>query len=152
MNVTSEGYAEWLVERDWGLWCTWTFPVPNVKAGLLGGDSKSLGWNRVGVQRAVRSYQRIWQMWLWTQVIPKTSYSVLAVESHRSGAKHLHSLIGWPNPGENYAYVYLLQLMWAEFGGGFSRVQNYNGTEGVFGYCAKYAIKDDCLYFVGQWG
>jgi len=146
MNATE--YADWLVTRPWGLWCTWTFPIPE---GLRGGNRSNLGWTQVGTQGAVRYYQRLWQVWLWEKVVPKASYSVLAVESHRSGAKHLHSLIGWP-PGPHDAYVYLMRLMWREFGGGFSRVQAYNGTQGVFEYCAKYAIKDDCLYFVGQWG
>jgi len=137
------GYAEWLASKAWTHWTTWTFPIPR-------GDGNRLGFTGMGTQGALKAYQRFWQMCLWGKVIPETSYSLVAIEPHKSGAKHLHSLVG-SETGSGRVIEYLLPKLWSYVGGGFCRIQAYNGSPGVHEYCSKYAIKDDCLHFFGRW-
>jgi len=137
------GYAEWLSTKEWTHWTTWTFPTP-------AGSGDRIGWTKVGTTGALRAFQRFWQMSVWSKALSQTSFGLVAIESHKTGAKHVHALIG-NEALRGRVIAYQLPHLWTYVGGGFCRIQAYNGSPGVHAYCAKYAIKDDALHFVGNW-
>lgn len=144
-------YGAALNNIPWDYWITLTFPLPARTA------YQTLGWTYIGGTRALKTAQAWWSLCLSTAVLEKGSFAVVAIEKHKSGARHLHCLLrsaAGQGPLGDYTRAYretALRRVWRSLGGGYTRVRQYAATGGCREYLAKYASKEDTLYFLGSW-
>lgn len=115
-----EGYAAFLSRYTWDWFCTFTFRVPTHP-------------------EAARKYYSVWLACLNRRVfgngwwrLQKSVYWCLAYERHRSGALHMHALVGHPLRDLNHA-ANRLQFMDLWFGLGKDGRAG-NGVNGAAGF------------------
>ena len=113
-----EPYAQWISQRDWQWWATFTFAV------------------EIHPDQAAQRY-RVWA----DQLAEETGFKMQharALEWQRRGVLHFHALI-WGVKRSTRRKTW--ERNWEEIGGGWASIWPYDRSKGAVYYLGKYAVK-----------